>query len=57
MDRLDGRGKTCGAAPASLEAGAWYRPEPERRMSAIYVVLIFLAVMAAFNKFEYGRFD
>jgi hypothetical protein len=30
---------------------------PERRMSAILVVLIFLAVIAAFNKFEYGRFD
>jgi hypothetical protein len=30
---------------------------PERRMSAILVVLIFLVVIAALNRFEFGRFD
>jgi len=26
-------------------------------MSGIYAILIFIAVMAALNKFEFGRFD
>jgi hypothetical protein len=26
-------------------------------MSGIYMILVFLAVMAALNKFEFGRFD
>jgi len=26
-------------------------------MSGIYMILVFLAVMAALNRFEFGRFD
>ncbi|MBU2308871.1 MAG: hypothetical protein KKG89_18605 [Alphaproteobacteria bacterium] len=26
-------------------------------MSGIYMILVFVAVMAALNKFEFGRFD
>jgi hypothetical protein len=57
MDRRALRGKTCGAHAASLEPAHLPWAEPERRMSAIYTVLIFIAVIAALNKFEYGRFD
>jgi hypothetical protein len=30
---------------------------PEARMSGIYMILAFLAVMAALNFFEFGRLD
>jgi hypothetical protein len=32
-------------------------PRPERAMSAIAVIVIFLVVIFALNKFEFGRLD
>lgn len=34
-----------------------YRPPSEPLMTAIYVIAIFIAVIAVLNRVEFGRFD
>jgi hypothetical protein len=46
--------RPCPRRRASLEPG---EAPLELPMSAILVIVIFLAVFAAFNRFEFGRFD
>ena len=41
--------RTCVLKPAHPPCGV--------PMSGIYMILVFVAVMAALNRFEFGRFD
>lgn len=44
----------CGCGPASLKPGQTIQ---EPSMSGIAAIVIFLVVIAALNRYEFGRFD